>query len=292
MKKRLCLVFIMLLLALSACGPKKMAPIKFTAFSQAWIDAPLPGSKLPLEAVEIVAHAASPDGISFFEINLNGQLLANTLPDAASIDQNMMFTRYIWQPAAPGTYLIEVKAYDSKNQPGTSAESEVEVVEATPTPITTETPTPTFTPVFTSTATPSPTATPTKTPLPGPAPIVFTENRVNVHQIYVHGNTCGRKEVDIYITVPAASKVTQMNIKYQMVDSGNAVHFSSWVTEAMSLVTPGGTQWIISVSPDGDIPDSNTFMNAALVYQFTAVNTAGTKTSGTYDNVTVSYCRR
>jgi hypothetical protein len=292
MKNKLYCVFFLLMLALSACGPKKTASVKYSGGNQAWIDAPLPGSKLPLEAVEIVAHATSLDGISFFEIKLNGQLLANTLPDSGSFDQVLAYTRYIWQPAAPGTYLIEVKAYDKNNQPGTSAQSLVEVVEATPTPIATATPTPTPTLVSTATATPTTTSTPTKTPLPGPAPIVFTDNRVNVTKIYVNGASCGRKEVDIYISVPAASKVTKINIAYRMVDNNNAAHVSDWVTEAMQSLTPDNTQWRVSVSPDGDIPGSNTYMNATLIYQFTATNSLGTKTSAMYDNVSVSYCRR
>jgi hypothetical protein len=292
MKNKICFVFFLLMLLLSACGPKRTAIVKHSGGSQAWIDAPLPGSKIPLEPVEIVAHAASFEGITFFEIDLNGQLLANTLPDSGSLDLNLAYTRYIWQPAAPGTYLIEVKAFDNGNQPGTSAESLVEVVEATPTPVATATPTSTPTLVSTATATPTSTATPTKTPLPGPTPIVFSNNRVNVSQIYVWGNSCGRKEVDIYITVPAASKVTAMTINYRMVDNANSSHVSVWVTEAMHLVTPGGTEWLITVSPDGDIPESNTFLSATLNYQFTATNSQGTKTSASYNNVSVSYCRR
>lgn len=292
MKNRLWIVFFLLMLVLSACGPKKTAMIQFAGGNQAWIDAPLPGSQLPLAEIEIVAHAASPDGISFFEIDLNGQLLANTLPDSGSFDQVLAYTRYIWLPAAPGTYLIQVKAFDKNNQPGTAAESLVVVVEAIPTPVATATPTPTPTSVFTPTATSTSTPTPTKTPLPGPAPIVFSDNRVNVTQVYVGRNTCGRKEVDIYISVSAGSKVTGMNIKYQMVDNTNPSHVSGWMTEAMHLVTPGGTQWLITVSPEGDIPESNTFMSATLIYQFIATNSLGTNTSAVYDNVGVSYCRR
>jgi len=292
MKSKQLLVFVLLALVLSSCGPDQIAPIKFTGGSQAWIDAPLPGSILPLEAVEIVAHASSPDGIASFEISLNGQVLANTPPDSASIENSMMFTRFIWQPAAPGMYLIEVKAFDNQNQPGTSAEALVEVVEATATPLATATPTATPLPTSTPTQTPLPTATPTRTPLPGPAPISFINNRVNTSKIYVNRDSCGRKEVDIYITVPPESAVTKVAIKYWMEDTNNASHVSSSVTEQMTLVTPGGSEWIISVSPDGDIAGSNTFLSAVLNYQFTASNAKGTVNSGVYSNVRVEYCRR
>jgi hypothetical protein len=133
---------ILLVLVLTACGPKETLP-QFAAGSQAWIDSPLPGSHLPLAEVEILAHASSLDGINSFEIKLNGQLLAQTMPDPSSLDQSLMYTRYSWLPAAPGSYLIEVKAFDRNNQPGSPAQVVVEVGEPTPTITPTESQTPT-----------------------------------------------------------------------------------------------------------------------------------------------------
>jgi hypothetical protein len=54
-----------------------------------------------------------------------------------------MYTRYSWLPAAPGSYLIEVKAFDRNNQPGSPAQVVVEVGEPTPTITPTESQTPT-----------------------------------------------------------------------------------------------------------------------------------------------------
>ena len=136
-------IFILVLMVLSSCGPKVTQQAGLIGSGQSWIDAPMPGSHLPLEAVEIVAHAANPDGISTFEINLNGQLLAKTSPDPASTDPTLIHTRYSWLPAAPGRYLIEVTAYDLNNQAGPPAQVIVEVGEPTPTIALTETQTPT-----------------------------------------------------------------------------------------------------------------------------------------------------
>jgi len=146
MRTKVFSIFILVLLAASACGPQAVSPAPFAASSsQSWIDAPLPGSHLPLAEVEIVAHSANPDGISSFEISLNGQLLAKTDPETGSIDPSLVYTRHSWLPAAPGTYLIEVKAFDTNNQPGPTAHVVVEVGEPTPTitPPETQTPTPT-----------------------------------------------------------------------------------------------------------------------------------------------------
>jgi hypothetical protein len=284
-------IIILALMVLGACGPQESLQAEFANGSQAWIDAPLPGSSLPLAAVEIVAHAASPDGIASFEINLNGQLLAKTVPDTASIDQTLMYTRYSWQPAAPGSYLIEVRAFDRNNQPGPPAQVVVEVGGPTPSPTPTLTPTPTPTSTATLTLTPSPTPTPTVTPRPGPSPIVFINQRVNTSPIFVGRNGCGRKEVDIYITIPADSEVTQVSIKYRMVDNENNSHTTDWVTDQMRLVSSSATEWIVSVAPEREIPGASGFLQARLEYQFGATNANGIESSEIYTNVEVDYCR-
>jgi len=149
-------ILILAMLVMTSCGKDTTPQVAFTAGSQAWIDAPLAGSQLPLAPVEIVAHASSPSGIVFFEVNLNGQPLAQTMPDLASFDQTLMYTRHTWQPAAPGSYLIEVKAYNQDNLPGPPAQVMVVIGQReTPTPTLTATPTLTPTEQYTPTVTPT-----------------------------------------------------------------------------------------------------------------------------------------
>ena len=158
MKTKVYCLIIMSLLVLSSCGnPVDLQP-EFAIGSQTWIDSPLEGSQLPLAPVEIVAHASSQGEIASFEIKLNGQLLAETTPDPASIDQTLMYTRYSWQPAAPGSYLIEVKAFDGNNQPGSPAQVMILIgVQETITPGTTPISLPTITTTSTLTFTETPT---------------------------------------------------------------------------------------------------------------------------------------
>jgi hypothetical protein len=148
-------IFIFMLLVLSACGPE--ITLQLDA-SQVWIDAPLPGSHLPLADVEIVAHSANPGGVASFEIDINGQLLTKIGPDPASIDQTLMYARYFWLPAEPGSYTIDVTAFDLNNRPGTPAHVVVEVGE----------PASSITPTETQTSTPIPT--------PTCGPLTFTPN--------------------------------------------------------------------------------------------------------------------
>jgi hypothetical protein len=158
MKTKLLAVLVLALLAVSACGPAASNLTGSTGETQAWVDAPLAGSHLPLSEVEIIAHAANPGGIASFDISLNGQLLAKTGPDAGSLDPSLVTTHYTWLPAAPGLYLIEVTAFDKNNQPFTGVMVQVEVGE----------PTPTWTPTLTLSPTPTLTLTPT------PAALTFT----------------------------------------------------------------------------------------------------------------------
>jgi hypothetical protein len=168
MRPKLITLFVLVPFIISACGPQTTQQAPFVAGSQVWIDAPLPGSQLPLAPVEIVAHAASSAGIASFSISLNSQPLASVNPDAGSIDPSMMYMRYNWEPSAAGTYLIEVQAMDQSGKPGPTAQVMVEIVESTSTPTETETqiPSPTFTPTETYTPSPSPTC----------GPLTFTPN--------------------------------------------------------------------------------------------------------------------
>jgi hypothetical protein len=149
MKKVMITILMLGLVVLSACGPRQSLRAAYAGGSQTWIDAPLPGSSLPLAEVEIVAHASSPDGIASFEIDLNGQPLTSIDPAPGSLDPNFKTMRYSWQPAAAGKYLIEVGAVDSKHQNIPPAQALVQVdgvATSTPTLVATETSTPTFTP--------------------------------------------------------------------------------------------------------------------------------------------------
>lgn len=82
--------------------------------SQTWIDAPLPNSNLPLLPYKLVFHGASFVGVTEFEIEVNGSLEASVPPistgSGGSQYGTMFMGEYNWNPPAPGTYLIQVRA--------------------------------------------------------------------------------------------------------------------------------------------------------------------------------------
>jgi len=119
---------------------------------QAWIDAPLEGMQLPLAPYEVVAHAEDPSGIAQFEFKVNDNLLATTGGEAGSLST----VRQMWDPSAPGDYVITVRAQSASGGWGSDALVHVTIYDAqfhTPVPLT---------------ATAPPLSTPTNTPLSTP----------------------------------------------------------------------------------------------------------------------------
>lgn len=158
MFKQIRLIFLFgMLLLVAACG-SQTGP---ASGPQVWIDAPLNGMALPLAPYEIVAHADDPGGIAKFEFIVNGSVIASMAGTSGSLSVG----RQMWNPPAPGEYVISVRALGISGSWGTPAQVKITVgeIEAalTSTPLPTSTSEPSAT--MTSTATPSLTATATAT---------------------------------------------------------------------------------------------------------------------------------
>jgi hypothetical protein len=75
-----------------------------------WIDAPLDDLTLPnIQEIKISGHAAAPEGISRIEILINNVLTSTiTSPD---MEGGLANFHLIWEPPAPGQYIIQAIAY-------------------------------------------------------------------------------------------------------------------------------------------------------------------------------------
>jgi len=178
-------LLILTALVMAACGP---AAGQSTQGPTTWIDEPLDGSKLPLGPTEIMAHASDSDGVTSFDVYVNGAILAHAPATGiaphdlyttgwGSVGNYLASTTVGWDPKTPGIYTIAVRATDSKGNIGPDATAVVTVgeVEATPTPLPTAgateeivpagTPAP---PVPTKTAGPPTPTSPLPTKTPGP----------------------------------------------------------------------------------------------------------------------------
>lgn len=124
--------------------PLTIGEIPGEAFGpQAWVDAPIDGSELPLAPYEVVAHASSPNGVASFEFSVNGVVENPTLVNPDQLDQTLAYVMFMWTPPAPGTYRLSVRAADASGGYGPAAQAFVTVGrgEAPPEPALTQTPT-------------------------------------------------------------------------------------------------------------------------------------------------------
>ncbi|MBN1265638.1 MAG: hypothetical protein JXA25_09105 [Anaerolineales bacterium] len=90
---------------------------------QAWIDAPLDETHLPLAPYEVVVHGAAPGGVQELVLSIDGR----AVPDLALEDagQKLVTGIYNWIPEAPGEYRFETRSQDSSGNWSTAANAVV-----------------------------------------------------------------------------------------------------------------------------------------------------------------------
>lgn len=104
------LAFVWLSLSLAACTLNQAA-----GGSQAWIDAPLTGSVLPINtSVEVVSHSSDPAGIDSVELSINNAVVSTDgVPGSG---QSYVLMKQKWTPTAAGSYQVRVRARSSSGQ--------------------------------------------------------------------------------------------------------------------------------------------------------------------------------
>lgn len=269
---------------------------------QAWIDAPLDGMRLPLAPYQVVFHITDANAIIAGELIINNNSVA-VIPNPRP-GTNYAGLTYDWIPPGYGVYTIQARAQGADGDWGNYAQVVVEILEPTATltptdvntPTHTPTPTPTTTVTSTVTGTPTPTTTitPTATRRPGPDTISFLNPHPNTSQIYFRGNGCGRKEVDFYVTIPAAANASRVMVNYRLVDRGDNNHTTSWFSKSMYHPSGNTEDWLESVNPEVEISGFVDFTQAVIQYYFTAVNSLSNSavTSDVFENVRLDICNR
>jgi hypothetical protein len=159
MKVKTWMMLALICFGLAACDQPERATGSLSPVpnpSQTWIDAPLPNSNIALLPYKIVFHGASFVGISEFELQVNGAVVAMVPPVSTSSGGSQYGTlflgEYLWTPPALGTYLIAVRAkgngqFSSLDQVQVTVGGD-DVEEMAPlrsTPTASPTPSPTFT---------------------------------------------------------------------------------------------------------------------------------------------------
>lgn len=308
-QKMLAVLAAFLLTVLSGCNVPAARTVQTSsnpAFgTTAWLDAPLDGDVLPLAPYKLVWHASDDAGISESELSINNSVV-QIFPSPEGAGKLVTF-EYDWSPSQPGEYVLTVRG---KNTSGGWSEPSTAIVfvgEFTFTPTITVTPsltpTPTLTETPTLTATPSQTDTPTatmtltRTPTSSIPLIQFLNPGSNVSTVYVYGSGCGKKAVDVRVTIPKSSKVEKVSVKFRLSKSDGS-QSTNWISTLMYIES--GETWLASMSPESsfmtadrnNVNDFRQYLNGRVEYQFSAVNMAGTNTvsSPIFSNVTIQTC--
>ncbi len=185
-----------------------------------WIEFPFNGMDLPKQTINFVVYATDANGISGFNLSINGEPLPEATAYSISTDGSGLMARLDqeWIPTAEGEYTLEATAHSTGG--GSSSPSSVtfcigtcepaaEIVPQddedaeptgtpTPTAASSETPTPTPTASHTPTETLTPTATPSDTPTP--TATAYTESSADFWAAppYINQGECSTLNWNVY----------------------------------------------------------------------------------------------
>jgi hypothetical protein len=294
MKKRILFTTLCVALVLAGCNPSQpqstqvgyLAPM---GEPQAWIDAPLNESRLPLAPYQVVFHITDSQKVMKGELLINDQVVFTTPnPDPA----NKLFTiKYMWDPGAPGRYVLGVRAQNGEGTWGPVTESVVFISEATATPLVELTPTLAPTIMMSPTETVTPTLTPTETVTPTLAPTPGFAN-LNIEPDLVYYGYCSPFEALVSAEASDPAGITAVVVFYRLKDeNGNT---TEWLNSAMD--PQGGARYTKSVNMNilaSQTGFDQSFGTFKLEVQLVIQNSLGQMTrSPVFGDVVVEYCRR
>ena len=288
MKKQILMMTLCAGLVLAGCTqpqPTQVGDMGKTNKPQAWIDAPLDESRLPLADYEIVFHITDAEEVMAGELRINDQVMA-ALPNPDPADK-LVTLKYLWEPLTPGRYVLSVRAQNGAGTWGPLAESVVLIGEPTAAPGVE--PTPTLAPTITlaPTETNTATAAPTETLAPTAG---FTD--INITPDLVYYGYCSPDEVLVSAKAVDPAGITAVVLFYRLRDANGTA--SAWLNSAMD--PQGGDQYAKTVNMNTLTDQTGldqTLGTFTLEVQMVIQNTLGGMTSSpVLGNVTVEYCRR
>ena len=223
------------------------------------INSPMAGETLTQGPVEIVYFASSKVGISKVELNINGAVAQSS---SIADGQNISVLQYDWTPAGPGSYLIRVRAQNTRGAWSSYEEASINVTAAS-TPTTG--PTPTLTPAAainpTATKEPAPSATPNPVKIYGVDKDVFT--------FFYGDNSCGQKDITITAQVNKPDEVKGMVLFTRFADQESFL-ITDWDSGA-SMSRKSDDTFKITLKAN-ELKNYSKYEFATLFYQIVATD--------------------
>ncbi len=185
-----------------------------------WIEFPFNGMDLPNQTINFVVYATDANGISGFNLSINGEPLPEGKAYSVSTDGSGLMARLDqeWLPPAEGEYTLEATARSTGGESSSPSsvtfcigtcdpaaegvpqdDEDAEPTETpTPTAASSETPTLTLTATYTPTETPTPTPTPSDTPTP--TATAYTESSADFWAAppYINQGECSTLNWNVY----------------------------------------------------------------------------------------------
>ena len=276
-KQRIVTATIAFSLLLVGCDPTTPTP---SPAPQSWIDSPLPGSYGFPTSFILVFHAASFNGVSEFEVSVNGVVEGIVSPQSTGPGgggMTLFYGEMHWSPGAPGVYQIQVRAKSGADVYGPPAQVDIiieemvqEVLESPPSP------------------TPTDTEEPDEgTPEPGDEGTGFDEPSFSDMELYYRGS-CGPRQltIEIHATDPEAHSVV---VFFRLADQ-NSSDQTEWTAMAMSAQANG--EFTITLVLEDDVPLFWSYLQAYLQLQFVATSEGGDEVgrSPVFSEITVERC--
>jgi hypothetical protein len=269
-----------LILLLSGCNlPSDSASESITPV-RAWFDSPLPGTVFaPPNPCTLVAHGASPNGIAFFELSVNGAVKAN-IPSPDTQATLVTFPAECGL-SEPGEYLLSIRVQDNIGNWSNTAETNLtiasdELSDSPPEEFEEDA----ATPAPESTATlPASTATPD-------VPAAILIESVSTNTVYIGGTSCGTREVIFTVSAshPQDIKVIVLFYRFQ------ADTTSEWLS--ISMNSAGGDLYQQTVNVGEIFGNSIPFDEGTMQYQAILQTNAGDTSTRTsvFSNISVLAC--
>jgi hypothetical protein len=272
-------ITMIVLLSLLMVGCNQATPTPSPA-PQAWIDSPLPGTYTFIGIYNLVFHAASYDGVSEFEVSINGNVEAVVQPQTTGPGGGgitLFYGALSWGFGAPGTYLIQVRAKSGGGVYGAPAQVEITITEELDLIEDLELPTPDV---------PEP-PTPTPTPEPVDEGTGFGEPTFSEMELYYRGS-CGPNQMTIEINATDLEAYSVV-VFFRLADQTSSDQ-TEWTAMAMS--PQGDGVFMLTLALEDDVPLFWSYLQAYLQLQFVATSQDGTEVgrSPVYSEVTVERC--
>jgi hypothetical protein len=244
---------------------------------QAWVDASLNNSVLPLAPYEIVFHITDQQEVTQGELSINNQVVA-ALPNPQA-GKKLATLKYAWNPSAPGEYLLSVRAQGSSGNWGPVTTSKVFIGKRTPSL--------TMTMTSTGSPTPFPTPTPTATATITPTGLAGFSN-VSAAPNAAYSGNCTPNQVSVSAQAVDNNGITTVVLFYRLRDAnGNK---TEWLNASMN--PQGAEQYSKTVnvaSAANQLGVAN--LNGTMEYQLVIQNKIGAYVrSQVYADVLVASC--